>query len=89
MSSSSEGGEDDDFVEDEDAVSVEMGEAPAVTKKACRRRYKLQDKCGYIRIVDRLMTTHNMSRVEACQDVNIPSGMHWKWVQDLPMLIEK
>ena len=30
-----------------------------------------------------------MSRVEACQDVNIPSGMHWKWVRDLPLLIGK
>ena len=89
MSSSSERGVDDDFVEDEDAVSVEMGEAPAVAKKARQKRYTLQEKCGYIRIVDRLMTTHNMSRVEACQDVNIPSGMHWKWVRDLPLLIRK
>ena len=46
MSSSSERGEDDDFLEDEeDAVSVEMGEAPQVAKKARRKRYTLNESC--------------------------------------------
>ena len=75
MSSSSNSIEDDDFVEDMDAISVETGEA-AVTKKARGKRNTLQDKCGFIRIVDRSMTTQNMIRVKACEGVNIPSGIH-------------
>jgi hypothetical protein len=60
-------------------------------KEACRkgrRRFTIQDKAAIIRTVERLMQQHGMTRHEACEDINISSGMHWEWKQKLDAMLQ-
>jgi hypothetical protein len=60
-------------------------------KEACRngrRRFKIQEKAAIIRTVEHLMQQHGMTRREACEDLNISSGMHWAWKQKLDAMLE-
>ena len=60
-------------------------------KEACRRgrkRFTIQEKAAIIWTVERLMQQHGMTRREACEDLNISSGMHWAWKQKIDAMIE-
>ena len=62
-----------------------------INKEACRkgrRRFTIQEKAAIIRTVERLMQQHGMTRREACEDLNISSGMHWAWKQKIDAMIE-
>ena len=56
-------------------------------RKGCRR-FTIQEKASIIRTVERLMQQHGMTRREACEDLNISSGMHWAWKQKLDAMLE-
>ncbi|KAI2490353.1 DNA binding protein [Fragilaria crotonensis] len=53
-----------------------------------RRRFTIQEKAAIIRTVERLMQQHGMTRREACEDLNITSGMHWAWKQKIDAMLE-
>jgi hypothetical protein len=44
-----------------------------------QKRYTIQEKASIIRSVALLMEQHGMTCSEACEDLNITSGMHWVW----------
>ena len=60
-------------------------------KEACRkgrRRFTIQEKAAIIWTVERLMQQHGMTRHEACEDLNISSGMHWAWKKKLDATLQ-
>jgi hypothetical protein len=50
-------------------------EAPPLVQTSKRRRFTIQEKCGPIRIVERLMDTGMIQR-RACKEVNIHHSMN-------------
>jgi hypothetical protein len=53
-----------------------------------RRRYTIQEIASIIRTVEHLMQQHGMTHHEACEDLNISSGMHWAWKQKLDAMLQ-
>ena len=52
------------------------------------RRLTIQEKAAIIRTVERLMQQHGLTRHEACEDLNITSGMHWAWKQKMDAMLK-
>jgi hypothetical protein len=53
-----------------------------------QKRYTIQEKASIIWSVALLMERHGMTRSEACEDINITSGMHWAWKKSIDALLE-
>jgi hypothetical protein len=76
-------------LDDEDEDEDDDGEP--INKEACRkgqRRFTIQEKAAIIQTVERLMQQHGMTRRKACEYLNISSGMHWAWKQNIDAMIE-
>jgi hypothetical protein len=55
--------------------------APLLPKR--RRRFTIKEKMAIIRTVQRLMDNGDMTRREACNEVNIHHTMHTAWTKQL------
>ena len=73
---------------DEDGNNGEAIDSEEAPSKKRRRRFTIQEKASLIRTVERLMAQHGMTRREACEDLNINSGMHWRWAREFNTMLE-
>ncbi|KAI2489412.1 Pogo transposable element with KRAB domain [Fragilaria crotonensis] len=70
---------------EDDNVEPMNGEA----RKKGQRRFTIQEKASIILTVARLMEQHGMTLREACEDLNINSGMHWAWTKSIDAMLEE
>jgi hypothetical protein len=59
-----------------------------LTCRGADKKKTIQEKASIIRTVTHLMERHGMTCSEACEDLNITSGMHWAWKKSVDALLE-
>lgn len=62
-------------------------EAPPLLSK--RRRFSTKDRMAIIRHVQRLMDNDDMTRREACEEVNVHPSMHLRWMRRLDEMTQQ